>query len=243
MEYLSPSRIHLYEQCGLSFSFKYIQVIGEEDSTTDWYSNYGTLHHEIYEGIAKKEIVSLDQAIRKFDEGFPNCNIPDNSRGTYYKQGLQGIEQKFNDLQKMNIVDAEKEFKVPIDFTMPPLYGFIDLVYRDEQGRLIVRDYKTSKIYDKTNLSKQYQPYVYPIACKAVYGEYPFKFEFDFVRFGETREFIITEKFIKMGLIKLKGIWNNIKSGKFQANYNPFFCENFCAHRSICPLYLKKKGF
>jgi hypothetical protein len=242
MEYISSSRMSLYNQCPLSFKFKYIEVTGMEDETTDWYADFGTLCHSVVEDITNKKLLLLDQAIRKYDTGFPACEIPEKNRLDYYKQGREAIERKFSELQILDIVGVEAEFTHTVDFAIPPLHGFIDLIYKDEKGRLIVRDYKTSRVYTKSILDKQFQPYVYPIACKALFGEYPFKFEFDFLRFGETREFIVTERFIKMGEIKVKAMWNKMKSGEYPGIYSPFFCENFCSHRTLCPLYLKKNG-
>lgn len=243
MDYISPSRMSLFNQCPLSYNLKYLETVGIGDETTDWFANYGTLCHDIFEDIANKKVAFLDMAFRKFDEGFPNCRIPEKNRPDYYKQGREAIERKFNELSSLAIVGVEKEFTVPIDFSIPPLHGFIDLIYRDEKGRLIVRDYKTSRVYTKSILDKQYQPYFYAIAVKELYGEYPFKFEFDFVRFDDYKDFIVTEKFIQLGKIKIKGTWNKMKSGQYPANYNPWFCENFCENRSICAMYLKKKGF
>lgn len=242
MEYLSSSRIHLYNQCGLAFDLKYNKIVGIDDDTVNWYADYGTLHHGIYEDIANKRLFMLEEALRRYDSEFPKCNVPEKERSLYYQQGKEAVERKYKELNGMKILGVEVEFKFYIDFTMPPLYGFIDLVYEDEQGRLIVRDYKTSKVYGKSELDKQFQQYIYALACKQIFGKYPFKFEFDFVRFNETRDFIITERFIKLGIIKIKGVWNNMKTKPIEANYNPFFCSNFCENRSICPIYLKKNG-
>lgn len=243
MEYLSPSRIHLFNSCPLCFKFKYMDAIEKEDQTTDYYADYGSLVHEILEDVGNKKILLLDKAFTKFDENFSNCKLPEKIRSDYYKQGKIAIEHRFNDLQKLNIVGIEKEFKLPIDFSIPPLHGFIDLIYRDEKGRLIIRDYKTSKVYGKTEMDKQFQPYVYVFACHKLFGELPFAFEFDFVRFLEVKRIIVTETFYKMALIKVKAAWNRIKSSNFNGVYNPWFCGNFCEFRSFCPLYLKKNGY
>lgn len=243
MEYLSASRIHLFNQCPLSFKLKYMDSVGMEDDTTEFYADYGTLVHDILEDIAKGNLPLLDQAFRKFDERFPSCKIPDKIRPEYYKQGKEGIARKFEELGKLDIVGAEIEFKVYIDFALPPLRGFVDLVYRDEKGRLITRDYKTSKVYGKSELDKQFQKYIYSIAVKHLFGEYPFRFEYDFVRFGESKDFIVTDKFISMGELKIKTAWRKIKASNFPAKYSPFFCENFCENRTLCPIFMKKNGY
>jgi len=243
MKYLSSSRIHLFNQCGLSYNFKYLQVTGLKDETVDWFANYGTLMHTVLERIARKEIPLLDMAYREFDAGFPTCNVPDDQKPTYYTQGRDSITRKFQELSTLRILGVEVEFTFHIAFGIPPIHGFIDLVYEDEKGRLIVRDYKTSKVYGKSELDRQYQQFIYSIACKHLYGRYPFKFEYDFIRFDEQKDFIITERFVKLGELKMKAAWNRMKSGPYEPNYNPFFCEHFCESKSICPIYLKKKGY
>ena len=240
MKYLSASRIHLFNQCPLSFYLKYKDGSGYVDDVTEYYASYGSLFHKIVEKIAKKAITYLPFAFQLYDMEFPKCGIPEKNRAEYYQQGKEAIERAFNELQNIEILGQEVEFTTYVDFSIPPLYGFIDLVYRDEKGRLIVRDYKTSKPYGKTELDKQYQPYIYALACKQLYGEYPYMFEFDFVRFDKKKTFMITDSFIKMAEIKIKAVWNRMQKSAHEGNWSVFFCNNFCTQRSLCPLYLRK---
>jgi|SRR5690625_142735 len=241
--YLSASRIHAFEQCPQLFFNNYINGVRDIDRTTNWYADYGTLLHDIAERIGKGEVESYEVAKSLYDGEFTNVDIPDTQRGEYYRQGKSSLINMIKELKNMKIIDVEKEFYVPIDFSTPPLHGYIDLVYRDEKDRLIVRDYKTSRVYGKTQMDKQYQPHMYTLACKSIYGEYPHVFEFDFIRFGEKRQIIIDDNFIKMSEIKIKGVWQRMKDSDWNAEYNPFFCDNFCDVRSICPLFLKKQRY
>lgn len=240
MQYISASRIHLYLQCPLSFKMKYIDGVADDEGVTQFYANYGKLFHEIAEGIAKEEL-SLVEADRKFDSDFSKCGIPDKYKPDYYKQGKASIAPTYEFLNEVDVLGVETNFNVSIDFTTPPIHGFIDLVYRDNKGRLIVVDWKTSKVYSNSELTKQYQPYFYSIACKHVFGEYPYAFQFKFPRFLETRSILIDEDFINIGKLKIKGIWNKIRKEFFEPSYSPFFCQNFCESASLCPMYLRKK--
>lgn len=238
MEYLSPSRLSRFSTCELSFRFRYLDPPSWEDSTTEWYAAYGSLMHEIYEKLAKATISRVD-ALELYDKHYPYCYVPEANHPDYYLSGKASIDQKASELANIDIIGIEKEFNVMLDFSTPPLHGFIDLIYQDEFG-YVVRDYKTSKIYDTTLMKKQMQPYVYALACKELYGEYPYKFEFDFTRFEETKSFMVNDSFIKMGIIKIKNYWNKIQSSSFPATYNPFFCNNFCEFKSVCPTYQLK---
>jgi len=240
MEYLSPSRLSRFAQCELSFFFKYVGETTYEDQTTEWYASYGSLMHELLEKLAKKEI-ALCKAINIYNEEFPRCYVPEDQRANYYPAGLGALEQKATELQALEtkIIGIEKEFTVMFDFSIPPLHGFIDLIYEDEYG-LVVRDYKTSRVYDGSLMKKQLQPYVYAIACKHLFGKYPYKFEFDFVRFNEFKSVMINDPFIQMGEIKVRNYWNKIQKSQYPATYSPFFCNNFCEFRSVCPTYQLK---
>lgn len=241
MPYLSASRISLFETCSQSFFLNYVDKVDNTDDTKDFYANYGTLFHDIAEQIGKGNY-SLDLAFQHYDRKFMSCGLPDDIRPEYYKLGKKGIEDTYNELQELDIVGIEESFKFSLDFTMPPLHGFIDLIYRDEQGRLVVRDYKTSKTYGKTQMDSAYQPEIYALACKHLYGEYPIVFEFDFPRFGTKRQILIDDAFIEMAELKLKGVWKRMQQSHWEATYNPFFCESFCGKKSICSLYLQKTG-
>lgn len=240
MKYLSPSRLSRFAQCELSFRFKYVDPPSWEDDVTEWYAAYGSLMHEILEKMARKEIV-LWQAINLYNENFPFCHVPEKERANYYPAGLAALEFKSHDLSKLDgkIIGIEKEFNHMFDFAIPPLHGFIDLVYEDEYG-LVVRDYKTSRVYDGSLMKKQLQPFVYAIACKELYGRYPYKFEFDFIRFNEYKSALIDDAFIQLGEIKVRNYWNKIQNSQFPATYSPFFCNNFCEFRSVCPTFQLK---
>lgn len=196
MEYLSPSRLSRFAQCELSFYFKYVAPATYEDETTEWYASYGSLIHELLEKMAKGEISSW-KAVSLYNEEFPRCYIPDEQRATYYSAGLGALERKATELESLKdkILGIEKEFSIPFDFALPPLHGFIDLIYEDDYG-LVVRDYKTSRVYDGSLMKKQLQPFVYAIACKHLYGRYPYKFEFD----SSAREFHIASAVSEVSL-------------------------------------------
>lgn len=240
LTHLSASGIHLFNQCPSAFFAKYRDKI-VTDETNDTYAKYGTLFHEIAENIANKEYENIEEPLKHFKKNFRSCGLTEKQNpADYYKQGINAIETAWVELNAMNVVGAEVNFKINRLEDAPPLVGFIDLVYRDEKNRLVVRDYKTSKKYTKSQMAKQWQPYFYSIACKEIYGEYPYKFEFQFVRFGEVGSVLIDDVFIKRHDVMLCGIVNQIKKEIEKANWNPFYCENFCASKSLCAKYLSK---
>lgn len=238
--YISASRIHLFNQCKRSFSFKYLEREPPTTKTADYYASFGSLLHDLYEKLGKAEVTVME-AERLYDLKFPSCELPDDLRPEYYRQGKQSIKKQFEFIQSVNIKGVEAEFNHFLDFSIPPLYGFIDLVYEDENG-LVCVDYKSSKPYGKSELDKNFQPIIYALACKTLYGKLPYKFQFRFVRHNETKDILINEKFVKLGEMKIRNVWNRMKNEDMIAEPNRFFCKSFCEHFDICMVGQHKFG-
>ena len=239
-DYLSASAINLFITCPTSFYLKY--VLGLDTDETDLtYANYGTLVHNINENIANGDYFFVEDAIDEYVAGFPSTGMP---MDNYFDEGIEGIKKhwEFCESPDIDIIGAEVKFNIkPFDDILPFL-GFIDLVYINKNGDLVVRDYKTGKPYDENKIMNQIQPYFYSEACLHLFGQLPKYFEFQFPRFDEVRTVVIDEEFMEFNRLKLKGIWKQIENMTLKANWNPFFCEHFCSCRTSCPLWQNKKG-
>ena len=237
--YLSASKIHAYFQCPNSFFLKYVDQLADAE-TNDSYAKYGTMLHNIYENIANRKYETVEQPIEEYKEQYGSCGLTEEQFEKYYECGLQSILNKWEFLHSVEIVQAEAKFSTKPLENVPKYFGFIDLVYRNENGKLIVRDYKTSKKYTKSQLAKNIQAYFYAEACLALYGELPLYFEFDFVRFGESTIIMIDENFMKFNRMRVEGIWKQIEMGIRTGKWTGFYCENFCEGRNNCPLYQER---
>lgn len=237
-DYLSASAINLFITCPTSFYLKY--VLGLDDDETDLtYANYGTLVHNINEKIANGDYFFVDDAVCDYTEGFPSTGMPYEG---YFTEGILGIEKHWEFCEANDIIGAEVKFNVKPFEHVPPFFGFIDLVYRNKNGDLVVRDYKTGKPYDEKKIMNQIQPYFYSEACLHIFGELPKYFEFQFPRFDEVRTVVIDDEFMDFNRLKVQGIWRQIENTTLKASWNPFFCSHFCSSRSSCPLWQNKKG-
>lgn len=239
-DYLSASAVNLFLNCNTSYFLKYVMGLNIDDTELS-YARYGTLVHEICENICNGKYLFLDEAVEEFEERFPTCCITPEG---YYDEGITGIARQweFFDDFKITPIGAEVEFSVKPFENIPRFFGFIDLVYRDDGGNLIVRDYKSSKPYTDKQLEHQIQPYFYSEACLEMYGELPKYFEFDFIRFGEKKTIVTDETFLEFQRVRMQGIWKKMEAKAFKSNWNPFFCNSFCECRSSCPLWIEKKG-
>ena len=242
-DYISASAINLWLTCPTAYFLKY-QLDMDTAKTDETYAKYGTMVHEICEKMANGSYLFLDEAEEEYVQGYPNVGLLPSQYEAYYEQGLQGIRNTWEFFEdfRYQIIGAEVKFNFKPFEEVPKFLGFIDLVYRDENGSLIVKDYKTSKVYDEKTLAKQIQPFFYAEACLAIYGELPKFFEFDFIRFGEKHTIPIDENFMEFNRLRIKGIWKQIENQVLKTNWSPFFCQHFCAGRLQCPLWQEKMG-
>lgn len=244
MNYLSSSRLTLIDVCALSFKFDYVEGTNIVSPVTTWYGAFGKLCHDIFDKIAKGNYQVDQYAVADFDKGFPACEIPEDKRGEYYQKGKQAIIERYYVLTEMRrkgiLIGSELEFTVGFDFTVPQLYGFIDLAYTNEYGKIVIRDFKSSKPFTPKKMSEQWQPYVYPLAYYLVTGVKPDIFEFDHFMHNETRTVIIDDVHLELAKAKIKAQWEKIKSSNYAATYNWFWCNNFCEYKHACPLFLSK---
>ncbi|AZU99081.1 RecB family exonuclease [Bacillus phage pW4] len=244
MNYLSSSRLTLIDVCALSFKFDYVEGTNIVAPVTTWYGAFGKLCHDVLDHIAKGNIQYVYQAEVAFNAGFPSCEIPEDKRGEYYQKGIAAIKERFDWLQQLKnerrLIASELEFTRGFDFTVPQLYGFIDLVYINEYGKVVIRDYKSSKPFTPKKMSEQWQPYVYPLAYYLLTGSKPDIFEFDHFMHGETRTVIIDDVHLELAKAKIKAQWIKIQKSNYAATYNWFWCNNFCEYKHACPLFLSK---
>lgn len=195
--------------------------------------------------MERGEPFTLEQMLSIYDEMFPLISFPsDAKREEYYGQGLEYIKG-IPDMDWSKVVGLETEFKADLQNGVVPIKGFIDKLERDEKG-LIVTDYKTSKPYSKNAIMKKNQLPIYGMACYILFGEVPYKYRYDFVRFGKVVEVEIPmERMTDVKNIihfKYVQLLNYYKNGQFPANYTGFYCENFCGFSRLCPTYQQLKG-
>ena len=155
-------------------------------------------------------------------------------RGLYYEQGLNYL-RNFGGYPKYKILGVESQFDIAIDDWV--FNGIIDLVYEDEQGRLVVHDYKSKSSFKNKAEQKKYarQLYLYSLHIKEKYGKYP-----DLLRFMMFRKETSVDIPFKTDDLNEAVNWakNTVKAIRTCWDYSPsceeFFGNYLCNHRKDC---------
>ena len=163
-ERYSFSKLSSFHNCKWGYQLTYIDHCERCDNA---FAQYGSLVHSIMERYAKGKLNLWDlvdvykREYSGITEKFPHsafCNLED----LYYKQGIQFLSN-FSGYDKYKILEVESEFELEIDDWL--FTGIMDLLFEDENGKLILLDYKSKSSFKNKKEKIEYarQLYLYCI--------------------------------------------------------------------------------
>lgn len=237
-ERFSFSKLSAFHTCKYGYKLTYIDHLRGD---TNCFSSYGLLIHSLMERFEKGEIDLwnlVDTYEWEFDaavpEDFPSLKFCKDMRKLYYEQGLDFLKN-FAGYTDKKILEVEKQFDYDIDDWV--FNGVIDLVFEDENGKLVVQDYKSKSAFKSKKEQAEYarQLYLYSLYVKQKYGRYP-----DYLRFMMFRKNTVVD--IPFNLEQLQEAINWAKDTVKQIrdcwDYTPsceeFYSQNLCNHRNYC---------
>ena len=242
-ERYSFSKLSSYYTCPYGWWLRY----GEHKSGIgNAFSSYGTFVHSLMERYANGEIEIWELPVLyewEFDTAIPE-KFPWNKyvvlRDSYYAQGLEFLKS-FQGYDKYHILGVEQAFDKYIDDDDWIFMGIIDLIFEDENGDLIIRDYKSKAKFANDTEKKEYarQLYLYSMYVKEKYGVFPKSLQFLMFR----KQMLVTIPFNVDDYDEaVQWAKNTVRvirdSFEFPPKCDLFFANNLCNHREYCKFKL-----
>lgn len=237
-ERFSFSKLSSFHKCKYGFKQTYIE---HKKGIGNCFSSYGLEIHSIMERYAKGELDLWDLVDIynwEFDaavpEQFPSTKFCKDMRKLYYDQGLNYLKN-FPGYNKYNILEVEETFDIQIEdwiFT-----GIIDLVFEDENGNLIIQDYKSKSSFKNNQEKKEYarQLYLYALHIKEKYGKFPKILRFMMFRKQTPIDIIFNENDYNEAILWAKNTVQEIRSCQdYPPSCETFYSQNLCNHREYC---------
>lgn len=245
LEQYSFSKLSSWWTCPYGYRLRYIE---HKAGIGNAFSSFGTLVHSLMERYARGEIEIWDLSTIyewEFDSAVP-YKFPWNKyvdlKKTYYSQGLEYLKS-FSGYDDYKILGIEEEFKIPMNDWI--FVGIIDLVFEDENGRLIIRDYKSKSSFKNSQEQAKYarQLYLYSAYVREKYGKFPDALQFSMFRKKEIIEIEFNLDDYKEALQWADDTVSSIKSAfDFPPNCEDFYANNLCNHREYCEFKPKKSN-
>ena len=238
----SHSRLKCYAGCPYQFYLKYLENL---DEAPTFFAEYGSLIHDIlaryYQGrIVPEEAQNefMISFVTDIESSAPSADI----HNAFFKSGV--VATGSPSLIDGNILGIEQRFEY--DVCGRPFIGFVDMVYEDRDGALVILDHKSRSLKPRSTRKKPTltdielddylkQLYLYSIPIRERYGRYPDFLEFNCYRTG-TR---IKERFYEANLDATKQ-WavDTIETIRHDTRWAPsleyFKCRNLCGFYNQC---------
>lgn len=180
---LSPSKVSSFKDCGLAFRFSAIDRIPEPTSPA---MAKGTLVHAALERLFGLEaedrtldaaLVCLSDATAAMDgpEGeLPGLDLDDDERATFLIEAEHLVRNYFLLEDPRRIRPIGLELRLQAAAGDLNLVGIIDRLELDEDGELLVTDYKTGRApSDRYEQSKLGGIHFYSLLCEELLGRRP----------------------------------------------------------------------
>ena len=131
------------------------------------------------------------------------------------------------------------ELRLGVTLDGVPLFGILDRLDRDEAGHLVIVDYKTGSLPNRSFDSKTFaNAELYAALCESALGERPTTIRLLYVAHGEVIERGVTEIVVRARTAAASSAWERINryynAGNFPATPSPNACR-FCSFKAICP--------
>ena len=249
---LSPSKVSSFTDCALSFRFSAIDKIPQPPTVA---TVKGTLVH-----AALERLLALDPAERTLDAAvacladatslldsdneWAELALNADEQATFFRDADVLVRKYFEVEDPTSIepigLELHVEHQLPVkDGTHVTLRGIIDRLERDENGKLVVSDYKTGKApaagYQQSRLTGVH---IYAYLCEQIYRERPSKVQLIYLGGTPTIvETTPTEQSTRQIERKVTSIWSAIETACERNDFRPKKSKlcSWCSYQKWCP--------
>lgn len=256
LTHLSYSSVRQYMDCGLQFKFRKVDQLEPEHTSEALV--FGLCVHKalakFHQQRSENKPVNASELADWFEGYFTGAvqNTPKikYSNGndfqsclTQGKKLLEVFHQSLPQESQCSVLDIEKEFRLEIEDIPYPIIGYIDLVETDEEGNVLLTEYKTaSKAYSTPQIDLNEQVTLYHMALQNIYPEKQVMVKIDcliktktpkFEQYYSYRDIDDHHRLIKT----LTQVAKGIKAGVFIPNTSSWKCA-YCEYKKACHEWL-----
>jgi putative RecB family exonuclease len=245
---LSPSRVEAFTSCPMAFRFASIERLPESPSP---HTTKGSLVHRVLELLfmhppAARTIATaatcFSQAVDEYavDPEFTLLNLDDDHERTFLDDSWKLVEAYFRMEDPTAIREIGIELRLEAQVGALALRGIIDRLELDEDGGLIVTDYKTGSApglkYEQRRLAGVH---FYSFLCEEVLGRRPTAIRLMYLRTGETITAVPSAQSVRFINTRTAAVWKAVEracnTGNFQPRQGPL-CAS-CSFQQWCPAF------
>ncbi|MBG7604304.1 MAG: PD-(D/E)XK nuclease family protein [Actinobacteria bacterium] len=245
---LSPSRVSSFTTCPMQFRFSSIEKLPEPPGVA---TTRGTIVHRALELLFVRpaaertpESLQADLAVA-LDEyrthpDYVGLRLDETAATKFEKECHSLIERYFEMEDPRQVREIGLELWVEAEVGSLTLRGIIDRLELDEDGELVVTDYKTGRApsgnYEQKSLAGVH---FYSFLCEALFGKRPAKIRLMYLKSGETIETTPTAQSVKFITTRTKAVWSAVERACTTGDFRPRqskLCD-YCSFQKWCPAF------
>ena len=245
---LSPSKVASFKDCALAFKFAAIDRLPEPPSP---WSTKGTLVHRALELLfcEPPERRSLEVALTQLDRAqeelrddpdFTGLVLDAEAESAFFAEADQLVRRYFELEDPTHIRPIGLELKLEARVGSLTLRGIIDRLELDDNGDLIVTDYKTGKVprqaFEQTRLGGVH---FYAFLCEQAFGARPARIQLLYLSEPVAIVAEPSEQSIRGLRQRTAAIWTAVERACERDDFRPRpsrLCD-WCAFRDYCPAW------
>ncbi|MDE3064255.1 MAG: PD-(D/E)XK nuclease family protein [Acidobacteriota bacterium] len=244
--YLSPSRLQDFRACPRRFQHASIDRLPQPAS---YAATKGRLVHHVFEHLyqlppeertreAAHDLVTPACVAVLSDDVRADLEMDDDLESRLRAEADAIVESYFAMEDPREVDHQGVELRVTATIDDVPMLGILDRLDRDEEGNLVIVDYKTGSLPNRRYDSQTFaNTELYAALCEAGLGERPTRIRLLYVAQGETLERPVTEPVLRARREAAAVSWQRITryydDGEFPATPSANACR-FCAYRDVC---------
>ena len=244
---LSPSKVSSFKDCGLAFRLSAIDRLPEPPSV---HAAKGTLVHRALELLMWEEdsgrrtieaaLAKLARAVPEILDGdeYGEMALTADERADLIADAEQLVAGYFalEDPNQVRVIGTELRLSAQIgDLT---LSGIIDRLELDDDGELVVTDYKTGRApgasFEQTRLAGVH---FYALLCEETFGRRPVRIQLLHLREPIAISTVPSEQSIRGVRQKSQAVWAAVELACEREDFRPrpgWLCAS-CAYHEYCP--------
>ena len=245
---LSPSRVSAFTNCPMQFRFSSIEKLPEPPGIA---TTRGSIVHRALELLFVRpaaertpEALQTDLATALHEyrthPDFIGLRLDEAATVKFEQECHSLIERYFEMEDPRTVREIGLELWVEAEVGSLTLRGIIDRLELDDDGELVVTDYKTGRApsgnYEQKSLAGVH---FYSFLCEALFGKRPAKIRLMYLKSGETIETTPTAQSVKFITTRTKAVWSAVERACTTGDFRPRqskLCD-YCSFREWCPAF------
>lgn len=243
---LSPSKVSSFTDCALAFRFSAIDQLPEAPSVA---ATKGTLVHLALEHLFEREpadrvvanaLADLDRAFEELrtDPDLTGLELDEAAEAAFLADARRLVERYFELEDPTTIRPVGLELKLEARVDDIRIRGIIDRLELDEDGGLVVTDYKTGRSPGVTHQQGRLGGVTfYALLCQDLFGVLPSRIQLLYLGDALTISTEPSEQAIRGLRSKLRALWQAIERACEREDFRPRpgpLCS-WCSFQAYCP--------